>query len=96
MKFDPRVCMQLNICLHYHAGLALKFLPIIKAISFQLRNIRTLGAMACSRYEYVKNYEVKDVLLPNVWIIIRVDGKGFHKFSKEHDFEKPNDERGKK
>ncbi|KAL9884584.1 tRNA-histidine guanylyltransferase [Glossina fuscipes fuscipes] len=73
--------------------LALKFLPIIKAISFQLRNIRTVGAMACSRYEYVKNYEVKDVLLPNVWIIIRVDGKGFHKFSKEHDFEKPNDER---
>uniref|UniRef100_A0A1B0AFI2 Probable tRNA(His) guanylyltransferase n=1 Tax=Glossina pallidipes TaxID=7398 RepID=A0A1B0AFI2_GLOPL len=61
--------------------LALKFLPIIKATSFQLRNFRALGAMACSRYEYVKNYEVQDVLLPNVWIIIRIDGKGFHKFS---------------
>lgn len=47
--------------------------------------------MACSRYEYVKNFEVEDSLLPNVWIVIRVDGKGFHKFCKEHDFEKPND-----
>lgn len=51
--------------------------------------------MACSRYEYVKGYERDDSILPNVWIVIRVDGKGFHKFSKIHDFEKPNDENGK-
>ena len=24
-------------------------------------------------------------------IVVRVDGKGFHKFSTEHDYEKPND-----
>ncbi|XP_037937687.1 probable tRNA(His) guanylyltransferase [Teleopsis dalmanni] len=48
--------------------------------------------MACSRYEYVKTYEREDNILPNVWIVVRVDGKGFHKFSKIHNFEKPNDE----
>lgn len=26
-------------------------------------------------------------------IVVRVDGKGFHKFSAEHEFEKPNDVR---
>ncbi|XP_073828472.1 probable tRNA(His) guanylyltransferase [Musca autumnalis] len=41
---------------------------------------------------YVKEYERDDSILPNVWIVIRVDGKGFHKFSKIHDFKKPNDE----
>ncbi|KAH8306631.1 hypothetical protein KR044_001129 [Drosophila immigrans] len=48
--------------------------------------------MACSRYEYVKSYELDDRILPNVWIVIRIDGKKFHKFSNAHKFEKPNDE----
>ncbi|XP_055843914.1 probable tRNA(His) guanylyltransferase [Episyrphus balteatus] len=47
--------------------------------------------MACSRYEYVKNFELDDTILPNVWIVVRLDGKGFHKFTKTHDFQKPND-----
>ncbi|KAH8249658.1 hypothetical protein KR032_011118 [Drosophila birchii] len=51
--------------------------------------------MACSRFEYVKTFEQDDSILPNVWIVIRIDGKKFHKFSKTHDFEKPNDENGK-
>lgn len=50
--------------------------------------------MACSKYEYVKKFELDDRILPQVWIVVRVDGKGFHKFSKLHNFEKPNDERG--
>lgn len=58
------------------------------------RGISTIQAMACSRYEYVKQFELDDRILPNIWIVIRVDGKGFHKFSKVHNFEKPNDERG--
>ncbi|EDV57987.2 probable tRNA(His) guanylyltransferase [Drosophila erecta] len=49
-------------------------------------------SMACSRFEYVKSFELDDSILPNVWIVIRIDGKKFHKFSKAHDFEKPNDE----
>ncbi len=47
--------------------------------------------MAKSQYEYVKQFERFDQLLPNVWTVVRVDGRGFHKFSKVHEFEKPND-----
>lgn len=35
--------------------------------------------MAKSRFEYVKNYELPDPLMPNAHIIVRVDGRGFHK-----------------
>ena len=58
--------------------------------------------MAKSRYEYVKLFEKDDTLLPNTWIVIRLDGRGFHghplqnicsdySFSRAHGFAKPND-----
>lgn len=47
--------------------------------------------MANSRFEYVKQFERENVLLPETFLIIRVDGKGFHKFSSEYEFDKPND-----
>ncbi|KAF8469123.1 putative tRNAHis guanylyltransferase [Kalaharituber pfeilii] len=47
--------------------------------------------MANSKYEYVKSFERADNLLPNTWIVIRLDGRGFHKFSARHNFAKPND-----
>lgn len=50
--------------------------------------------MANSRYEYVKNFELEDSLLPHCWIVIRIDGRAFTKFCKDHNFEKPNDEQG--
>ena len=37
--------------------------------------------MAKSKFEYVRNFEQEDKLLPNTWIVVRIDGKGFHKFS---------------
>ncbi|KAF2668374.1 tRNA guanylyltransferase [Microthyrium microscopicum] len=49
--------------------------------------------MANSMYEYVRLFEQPDVLLPNTWIVVRIDGRGFHKFSAKHEFEKPNDRR---
>lgn len=58
------------------------------------RVLHLFSRMACSRFEYVKNYEQDDAILPNVWIVIRLDGKGFHKFSKAHEFAKPNDANG--
>lgn len=61
---------------------------------YRVRLINTFAFMACSRYEYVKEFEKDDSILPNIWIVIRVDGKGFHKFSKIHEFEKPNDQNG--
>lgn len=47
--------------------------------------------MANSKFEYVKDFENDPKLLPNSWIVIRVDGKSFHKFSDKHNFHKPND-----
>ncbi|WVF67913.1 hypothetical protein IAT40_002675 [Kwoniella sp. CBS 6097] len=49
--------------------------------------------MAKSRFEYVRNYETPDPLMPNTFIVVRIDGRGFHKFSDAHSFEKPNDQR---
>ncbi|KAI1311924.1 hypothetical protein EDD11_003242 [Mortierella claussenii] len=49
--------------------------------------------MAKSKYEYVKEFEKDDSLLRNVFILVRIDGKGFHKFSAAHEFTKPNDVR---
>ncbi|WVW80765.1 hypothetical protein I302_102751 [Kwoniella bestiolae CBS 10118] len=49
--------------------------------------------MAKSRFEYVRNYELPDPLLPGTFIVVRIDGRGFHKFSDTHAFEKPNDKR---
>eukprot|EP01132_Coremiostelium_polycephalum_P000555 gene555-699_t len=50
--------------------------------------------MANSKYEYVKNFEIPDPILPNVWIVVRVDGRSFHKFTTKHEYSKPNDDRG--
>ena len=47
--------------------------------------------MSKSKYEYVKNYETKDACLPSTYILLRIDGRGFHKFSEKNDFAKPND-----
>ncbi|TDZ40218.1 tRNA(His) guanylyltransferase [Colletotrichum spinosum] len=49
--------------------------------------------MANSKFEYVKNFELPDPLLPNTWIVVRIDGRGFTKFCAKHDFQKPNDKR---
>lgn len=70
------------------------FRGIVKVVYAPYRKI-SLSAMANSRYEYVKGFELDDRILPNIWVVVRIDGKGFHKFAKAHDFEKPNDVNGK-
>jgi tRNA(His) guanylyltransferase len=47
--------------------------------------------MACSKYTYVKQFETLNTLLPNTYIVIRIDGKGFHKFTALNEFAKPNE-----
>ncbi|KAF6014028.1 hypothetical protein HII13_000880 [Brettanomyces bruxellensis] len=47
--------------------------------------------MANSRFEYVRTFERENILLPQTHIIIRIDGRGFHKFSSAYEFQKPND-----
>ncbi|KAK1828546.1 tRNA guanylyltransferase [Podospora conica] len=49
--------------------------------------------MANSKFEYVKHFEQPDQLLPNTWVVVRLDGRGFTKFSAKHGWEKPNDRR---
>ncbi|KAI5743427.1 hypothetical protein M8J77_018061 [Diaphorina citri] len=50
--------------------------------------------MAKSKFEYVREFESHDRCLPNCFIVVRVDGKGFHKFTEAHGFDKPNDRSG--
>jgi tRNA(His) guanylyltransferase len=38
--------------------------------------------MANSRFEYVRDFEQDDALLPHCWIVLRLDGKGFTKYGR--------------
>ncbi|KAJ6588401.1 tRNAHis guanylyltransferase [Mycena capillaripes] len=49
--------------------------------------------MAGSKYAYVRNFELPDPLLPGTFMVLRLDGHKFHRFSDEHEFTKPNDSR---
>lgn len=57
------------------------------------RRIFTTSTMAKSKFEYVKSFESDENILPNCWIVVRIDGRAFHKFTTKHNFEKPNDPR---
>jgi hypothetical protein len=50
--------------------------PQLEHIIFTLR-------MANSKYEYVKDFEREDVLMRNTWIVVRIDGRGFHKYDSQ-------------
>ncbi|WFD32946.1 tRNA(His) guanylyltransferase [Malassezia sp. CBS 17886] len=47
--------------------------------------------MAGSRYAYVRDFELADAALPQTYLVVRIDGRGFHRFSDAHQFAKPND-----
>ncbi|KAH9902955.1 tRNAHis guanylyltransferase [Cubamyces lactineus] len=49
--------------------------------------------MAGSKFAYVRNFELPDPLLPETYMVLRIDGHAFHRLSADHDFAKPNDER---
>ncbi|KAK5897344.1 hypothetical protein CesoFtcFv8_010414 [Champsocephalus esox] len=49
--------------------------------------------MAKSKFEYVRNFETDDTCLRNCYIVVRLDGRNFHKFTEQHKFAKPNDNR---
>lgn len=54
---------------------------------------RTLTPLSHHRYQYTRHFETPDPLLPSTWIVIRIDGRGFHKLSKRFNWTKPNDKR---
>ncbi|XP_057971564.1 tRNA(His) guanylyltransferase 1-like isoform X2 [Malania oleifera] len=41
--------------------------------------------------ELVKSFQFENKLMPSTWIVVRIDGRHFHRFSEVHEFEKPND-----
>ncbi|KAJ6334160.1 hypothetical protein OIU78_011129 [Salix suchowensis] len=41
---------------------------------------------------YIRSFLFESKLMASTWIVIRIDGCHFHRFSEVHDFEKPNDE----
>lgn len=49
--------------------------------------------MAGTRWAYVRAFEQPDPILPRTYMVVRLDGNGFHRFSSQHDFCKPNDPR---
>ncbi|KAG7241819.1 hypothetical protein INR49_024789 [Caranx melampygus] len=49
--------------------------------------------MAKSKFEYVRNFETDDTCLRNCYIVVRLDGRNFHRFAEQHKFTKPNDNR---
>lgn len=49
--------------------------------------------MAKSKFEYVRSFETDDICLRNCYIVVRLDGRNFHKFAEQHKFTKPNDNR---
>lgn len=50
--------------------------------------------MANSKFQYVKKFELPDALLQDTYLVARLDGHRFTRFTAEHGFTKPNDERG--
>ncbi|XP_031386624.1 tRNA(His) guanylyltransferase 1-like isoform X3 [Punica granatum] len=61
----------------------------------QLVLVKELGGfedeIAKIKTEYVKSFLFENKLLPSTYIVIRIDGCHFHRFSDIHGFEKPND-----
>ncbi|CUS11726.1 unnamed protein product [Tuber aestivum] len=49
--------------------------------------------MANSKYEYTRAFENPRYLLPNTYVILRLDGRSFTNFSASQKFQKPNDSR---
>ncbi|KAG9094770.1 tRNA-His guanylyltransferase [Ceratobasidium sp. UAMH 11750] len=64
-----------------------------RAVAYTRLKPPSQSAMANSRFAYVRSFELPDPLLPNTYIVLRIDGHAFHKFSDAHGFQKPNDER---
>lgn len=50
--------------------------------------------MANTQWTYVRSFETNPTLLPNTFLVVRIDGRNFHKFTSLHNYAKPNDDRG--
>lgn len=44
-----------------------------------IKEFNSSKVMAKSKYEYVRSFELEDVCLQNCWIVVRLDGRSFHR-----------------
>lgn len=82
MLLCPLLSLRLSPCLTY-PRLQSTFFPLpVSDVRFILGE-KDCGElyvrMACSKYEYVKEFEKPDALLPDTFIVCRIDGRGFSK-----------------
>ena len=58
----------------------LKVRDCLVATSVTLRRCLKLGVtMAKSKFEYVRDFEADDTCLPHCWVVVRLDGRNFHR-----------------
>jgi tRNA(His) guanylyltransferase len=52
----------------------------LAAASVNLGRGSRLGVtMAKSKFEYVRDFEADDTCLPHCWVVVRLDGRNFHR-----------------
>lgn len=58
----------------------LKVLDCLASTSVTLKRCLKLGViMAKSKFEYVRDFETDDTCLPHCWVVVRLDGRNFHR-----------------
>ncbi|KAM9065447.1 probable tRNA(His) guanylyltransferase isoform X1 [Sarcophilus harrisii] len=68
---------------------------VVSAVAPSCRRFSVIsrGVMAKSKFEYVRDFEMDDTCLAHCWVVVRLDGRNFHRFAEKHNFTKPNDSR---
>lgn len=59
-------------------GLARALRPSASAVALARLGCSRV-AMAKSKFEYVRDFETDDTCLPNCWVVVRLDGRSFHR-----------------
>lgn len=62
------------------AACKVKVHDYLATTSITLRRCLRLGAtMAKSKFEYVRDFEADDTCLAHCWVVVRLDGRNFHR-----------------
>lgn len=79
-----------SLARHHVSLLAIAWISRLHTSTHDLSR-RARYKMAGTKFAYVRNFELPDSVIPSTYLVVRIDGKGFHKFSAAHTFAKPND-----
>lgn len=50
-----------------------------RVLYVNIKEFNSSKVMAKSKYEYVRTFELEDKCLQNCWIVVRLDGRSFHR-----------------